>query len=92
MSKASKAALEALHKALAETFKDILENGETAIDKETGEAVKITPNASTLNAIRQFLKDNSIDADPNTNPEMQALVNRASLPFPSTKDEYGLPQ
>jgi len=92
MSKAPKAVLEALHAALATTFKDILENGETAIDKETGEAVKVTPGASTLNAIRQFLKDNSIDADISNSPELQGLANRANLPFPSNTDEYGLPQ
>jgi hypothetical protein len=91
MSKASSKAMEALHGALASTFKDILENGEVAIDKETGEAVKVTPQASTLNAIRQFLKDNKIEAADGANKDMNALA-RMHLPFQSENDEFGLPQ
>ena len=86
---ASKKAMEALHKALAETFKDILDNGKTAIDKETGEAVKITPDAATLGAIRQFLKDNGIEAAEGKNETLNEVARRA-LPFPAQPDEHGL--
>lgn len=91
MSRASKTVMEALHGALAGAFKDILENGKTAIDKETGEAVKVTPDASTLNAIRQFLKDNNIEANVENNDALASLARR-SLPFPTQTDEHGLPQ
>lgn len=93
MARAPKAVLEALHAALANTFKDILENGETAVDKDTGEAVKVTPGASTLNAIRQFLKDNQIEAGP-TNDSLQDLGKKltVSLPFERERDDFGLPQ
>ncbi len=90
MSKASKAAMEALHGALAKTFKEILENGEVAVDKETGAAVKVTPGASTLNAVRQFLKDNGIEAAPGSNPEMGELARKTALPFQPKLDEHGL--
>lgn len=86
---ASKKAMQALHKALADTFKDILEDGKTVIDKETGEAVKVTPDAATLGAIRQFLKDNGIEAAEGTNSDLQAL-NRRALPFDTQPDEHGL--
>lgn len=89
MSTASKKAMEALHKALADTFKDILDNGKTAIDKETGEAVKITPDAATLGAIRQFLKDNGIEAAEGTNEDLNRLAGKA-LPFMPKADEHGL--
>jgi hypothetical protein len=91
MSKASNAAMEALHGVLASTFKDILENGEAVVDKETGELTRITPGAATLNAIRQFLKDNKIEAANGTNKDMNAIA-RMHLPFQSENDEYGLPQ
>lgn len=89
MSAASKKVMEALHQALAETFKDILDNGKTAIDKETGEAVKITPDAATLGAIRQFLKDNGIEAAEGKNETLNALAGR-KLPFLPKTDEHGL--
>lgn len=90
MSRASKAAMDALHGALATTFKDILENGEVVVDKETGDAVRVKPGASMLNAVRQFLKDNGIEAAPGTNPEMGELARKTSLPFQPKLDEHGL--
>jgi hypothetical protein len=88
---ASKVMMEALHKALAETFNDLLTNGRTVIDKETGEALKVPPDASTLNAVRQFLKDNGIEANAEDSDELKKLARKA-LPFPTQTDEYGLPQ
>ena len=81
--------MDALHQALATTFKDILEKGEVAIDKETGEAMRVTPGASTLNAIRQFLKDNGIEAMPEAGSALKDL-QKAALPFPTQTDEHGL--
>lgn len=92
MSRASKAAMDAIHRALAETFKDILENGEEEVNKETGEVVRVTPKASTLNAIRQFLKDNGVDSagGPDSPVDELAQTARQSLPFPTHTDEHGL--
>lgn len=91
MSKGRRAkedALAALHATLANTFTGILENGEVVIDKQTGEPMKVTPGASTLNAIRQFLKDNSITADLGSSEPLQAL-NEAVPNF--EPDEFGFP-
>jgi hypothetical protein len=90
MSKrASDDALSALHQALAVQFKDILENGKTVEDRESGELVRVTPDASTLNAIRQFLKDNNIQSAPGTNKELEEMSRRVDLPFPTKTDDYG---
>lgn len=87
--RASADALSALHAALAVQFKDILENGKTVEDKDSGDLVRVTPDASTLNAIRQFLKDNNIQSAPGTNPELEAMGRKVDLPFPTHTDEYG---
>lgn len=85
MSKAaSKSRLEELHDALAAEMARILREGEVAKDPETGEAVKTTPAAATLNAIRQFLKDNNIEAPVGGTPATNDLAKAASatkLPF-----------
>lgn len=80
--------MEALHKALADTFKDILDNGKTVVDKE-GEVVKLTPDAATLGAIRQFLKDNGIEAAEGKSEALNAIAGR-QLPFMPKTDEHGL--
>ncbi len=90
MSKrASDDALSALHQALAEQFSDLLKHGKVVEDKDTGEAVRVTPDASTLNAIRQFLKDNNIQSAPGTNKDLEEMGRRVDLPFPTQTDEYG---
>lgn len=81
---ARKEAMEQLHAALAEQMKTILEEGVTAQDKETGEVLKLTPGANYLNAIRQFLKDNGIEAADAPNSPARQL---ADLPFPQADDE-----
>lgn len=91
MSKGRRAkedALAALHATLAETFAGILKDGEVIIDKQTGEPMKVTPGASTLNAVRQFLKDNSITADLTTSEPLQALAEAVPNFEP---DEFGFP-
>jgi hypothetical protein len=44
-----------------ETVADIAKNGEIELTKE-GEPVRVTPKAATLGVIRQFLKDQNIQA------------------------------
>ena len=85
MSKATQKALSELHGEFARKLKDILH----APVPEGGEGI----SASHLNVIRQFLKDNNIDALPD-NPDMASLtegVSRVNLPFTPDQDEYGLP-
>ncbi len=62
---ASSEALEKLHAELARVMSDRLRSGEAT--------------ASDLGVIRQFLKDNGIDATPRADNPLGQLVN--SLPF-----------
>ncbi|MEY9719266.1 hypothetical protein ABIA22_001756 [Sinorhizobium fredii] len=80
-------AMEALFDAFATTLKDMMENGRAAIDKETGEVVRVTPEAASLNVIRQFLKDNGQSVLPGTNKAVNDLA--ASLPFSGEEYEEG---
>lgn len=85
-------ALQTLFDSLADTMRDVLENGKAVTDKETGELVRVTPDASTLNVIRQFLKDNQIDAVAKAGSPLGKLAD--SLPFtgvPTADDEDGYP-
>lgn len=71
MSKATEDALAALHGALADEMRKRLQSGEV--------------DAATLNAIRQFLKDNHVEADPAKSPPLRALreaEDALRLPFP----------
>lgn len=73
-SKAAKSsAVEQLHAALAEKFRKMLEGGEVS--------------AAELNTIRQFLKDNDIQAAPDS---LQDLADKlGDLPFPEQLTERG---
>lgn len=92
MSKASSATLAELHSALAREMKRLLEDGQVVVDKDTGEALKVSPGASYLNVIRQFLKDNNIENLPGQGDTAElAKTAKACLPFPTDADEFGLP-
>ncbi|MDX0455481.1 hypothetical protein GOC72_18675 [Sinorhizobium medicae] len=71
-------AMEGLFDAFANTLKDMIANGKTVVDKE-GEVVKLTPDAASLNVVRQFLKDNGQSVLPGTNSAVNDLAS--SLPF-----------
>ena len=60
--------LEELHSLLAKALKDKL----------------LAPRTTTtdLNVVRQFLKDNGINADPGANTDLQELQSAVILPFP----------
>lgn len=81
---ASSESLGQLHVALSRAFGDILENGVTTTDDE-GKAVKVTPSPAYLNTIRQFLKDNGIEAIRTPGSPLDNLVNQ--LPFACAEDE-----
>jgi hypothetical protein len=78
MSKAAtKEAMQALHALLAEEFTKVLREGVTTRDEE-GNLVRLTPTPAQLNVIRQFLKDNDIQAAM-TSKHMKGIVE--NLPF-----------
>lgn len=92
MASATKEQLSALHLALAVQFQKIISEGETGVDKETGEIVRTTPSAAHLSTIRQFLKDNNVEVAAGTSKELNSLAT--SLPFPlspAQEDAEGLP-
>ena len=66
---ADEEALGNLHGRLAKVMADTLDNMDIA-----------DPNASVLQAIRQFLRDNKIECDGEKNPQMVDLSNK-TLPF-----------
>jgi hypothetical protein len=81
MSKAAdKSRLEALHDLLATEMNNILKNGKIVV--VDGEATKVSPDAATLNAVRQFLKDNSIEAPHGGTEAINGLKESVTrLPF-----------
>lgn len=83
-------ALGGLFDAFAEVLREAVVNGKTVVDKETGEVQRVTPDAATLNVVRQFLKDTGTNVVPNTNPVVNDIAS--SLPFDGSEhsqdDEY----
>lgn len=79
---ASKEMMQALHKLLAEEFTKMLVEGVPTVVE--GEVIKLPPSSAQLNVIRQFLKDNDIQAMM-TSVHMKGIVD--NLPF----DENDLP-
>lgn len=81
--------MERLHNALAQEMEKILTEGVTALDP-SGDIVKLTPGASYLSAIRQFLKDNNIESGSSADSRspFNSLVNQA-LPFLKRDAEEG---
>jgi hypothetical protein len=86
MSRNSK--LNAIFDILADEMEKMLTDGKLAIDKESGEAVHISPDAATLNVIRQFLKDNGITAASEGQGHDKLLSIGQSLPFAHVEDGY----
>lgn len=76
---------------LVDLLIDVVSNGKVVEieDKETGEvrAARVTPDAATLNAARQFCKDFPPVAQPDTNALSNAIqpAFRKALPFEEQK-------
>lgn len=83
-------ALASLFDAFADQLKTLLEDGRTVIDKETGEAVKVSPDAASLNVIRQFLKDTGTAPVPGTNPVVNDIASQ--LPFNGSEHDEDYPR
>lgn len=82
MSKATPEAMGALHGALAEHFADILKNGELVPTTDSeGNTVytRVKPGAAMMAQIRQFLKDNHIEATAVKGKPLAGLLDE--LPF-----------
>lgn len=75
---ASKDLMERIHEALATEIAKMLDEGVITKDDE-GNIVKLSPTPAMINVIRQFLKDNNIEADVSKNKALQSVV--AGLPF-----------
>lgn len=82
-------ALSNLFDAFATQLKTILEEGRTAVDKE-GEVVTLTPDAASLNVIRQFLKDTGTAPVPGTNPVVNDIASK--LPFDGSEHDPEYPR
>lgn len=81
-SKATKQAMEDLHRALAEVLKEGLTK---KYYDEAGN--EIPPPSGLLNAARQFLKDNDIQGYPTEGSPLDALKDRLKLPFGNHQDD-----
>lgn len=77
-------ALQRIFDLMVGEMEKILSEGKTVVDKETGEAVKVSPDASTLNVIRQLLKDNNIGASEGPNGALNNIAQK--VPFPAHTD------
>lgn len=77
--RASKDAMDQLHKVLAEQLADGVTNNKEPI-VVNGEVVGFKRNAAILNVARQFLKDNGIEGQPVAGSPLDFLKS-ASLPF-----------
>lgn len=84
MASASKDAMEALHKVLADTLAQAITEGIPIVDKETGEVLKAPAPAAILSVARQFLKDNNIEALRVPGSPIAKLST--ALPFAGTED------
>lgn len=88
MASASKKAMEQLHAALAGEMAKILQDGVTEVTKD-GEVVKVTAGAAYLSTIRQFLKDNGIEAQSGNGASAVPFdeLKKKALPFLHREDE-----
>lgn len=79
-------AMQALYDALAETAKHILEEGcKKVVD---GEVLAVTPDAATLNMIRQLLKDAGVVPIDAATPDILKSI-RDRLPFDGSEHRAG---
>ena len=76
--------LGSLHGVLAGHFKELLTKGVEETDKEGNKYFR-KASAAELSVIRQFLKDNGIEAVAATGSPLGSLVD--SLPFPEAGED-----
>lgn len=83
--KTDKTSLEDLFDTFAKQLKTILTDGRTVVDKETGDAVQVTPDAASLNVILNFLKHTGTTVAPGTNPVVNDIASK--LPFDGSEHQ-----
>ncbi|TCV62298.1 hypothetical protein [Neorhizobium sp. S3-V5DH] len=84
--KTDKSAMDGLFDKFAELLSETLDQGKAVVDKDTGEIVRVTPDAATLNVVRQFLKDTGTVLQPGTHsPAVDKIAN--ALPFSGEEHE-----
>jgi hypothetical protein len=74
--KASESILNELHDRLAQDMLTRLKDGEPEV--VNGEVVLVKPKPATLNAIRQFLKDNGVEGAAEENTPLRNLAEELS--------------
>lgn len=77
-------AMQGLFDQFADILKETLVEGKAVVDKDSGEIVRVTPDAATLNVVRQFLKDTNTGIAPGSNE----TVNDISKHLPFNGEEY----
>lgn len=83
--KTDTSAMHGLFDKFAEMLAETLDQGKAVIDKETGEITRVTPDAATLNVVRQFLKDTGTVLQPGTNHK---AVDKLATSLPFNGEEY----
>ncbi|RWP18875.1 MAG: hypothetical protein EOR00_09570 [Mesorhizobium sp.] len=83
-------ALGELFDTFANQLKTILTDGRTVVDKETGEAVQVTPDAASLNVILNFLKHTGTAPAPGTHKVVNDIVSK--LPFDGSEHNPDFPR
>ena len=78
-------AMNDLHDSLARYLTDVIKNGETVM--KAGEKVKVPASAAMLNAAVRFLKDNSIECDPDLASRPVGELGKALEEFNAGQDE-----
>lgn len=89
MARTSKKSLEGLFDAFADLLAKQLEDGRTVVTKD-GEVVQIDPDAATLNVVRQFLKEQGIEADGDNGNNERLNHLRNVVPFKADEAEEDL--
>ncbi|QGJ74084.1 hypothetical protein [Sinorhizobium meliloti] len=79
--KTDKSKMDGLFDKFAELLAETLDQGKAVIDKDTGEITRVTPDAATLNVVRQFLKDTGTVLQPGTSHEAVERLRNRDLPF-----------
>ncbi|MER8385262.1 hypothetical protein NKH14_07020 [Mesorhizobium sp. M1380] len=78
-------ALGDLFDTFADQLNTILKEGRTVVDKETGEAVKVTPDAASLTVVLNFLKHTGTTVVPGTHKVVNDIVS--NLPFDGSEHQ-----
>ena len=74
-----------LHDALAKYLTDVIKNGETV--EKRGEKKKVPASAAMLNVARGFLKDNSIECDPDYKSRPVGKLTEALAEYNKRQEE-----